>query len=221
MPQKPWNIATVLKSLLFADMHVMSSSMRVTVEHCVVLCTTSASWTLAQLLPPLVESQRKCAVTVACCDALLCPRRTPLVVNATTADVAYKKQAAAERAAAMEHDVVAERRAAIAKRKMEDDDDNEDMKDKTVADDREKPVETVDMNTLVEQAEEPQHQSMQHEEAEEQDKNEAKEATVVINKQADTQEKTSEKSDGDANEDDDLMIDINAEPDADDIEDDD
>lgn len=104
-------VAGVVRALLFTEPGVLSGRARARAERCAALCALSASWTLSQTLSPLVECARQSGFAAACCDALLCPRRAPLVVTATAADAAHVRHVAAERAATAGRDVVAEQRA--------------------------------------------------------------------------------------------------------------
>ena len=214
-------VAGVVRALLFTEPGVLSGRARARAERCAALCALSASWTLSQTLSPLVECARQSGFAAACCDALLCPRRAPLVVAATAADAAHVRHVAAERAATAGRDVVAEQRA---RRESEQDVAVAEVPSEapSVAKAKSAPV---DMGALVSSAP-PEPVTVvaeaaktttteQHEEHEEHSSN--SEATTETSAVADEPVDSNVGAGGD-DDDGELVIDADAEPDADDAD---
>ena len=215
-------VAGVVRALLFTEPGVLSGRARARAERCAALCALSASWTLSQTLSPLVECARQSGFAAACCDALLCPRRAPLVVAATAADAAHVRHVAAERAATAGRDVVAEQRA---RRESEQDVAVAEVPSEapSVAKAKSAPV---DMGALVSSAP-PEPVTVvaeaaktttteQHEEHEEHSSN--SEATTETSAVADEPVDSNVGAGGDDDDDGELVIDADAEPDADDAD---
>lgn len=202
-------LAGAVRALLFAEPGALAVRARETAERCAALCALSASWTLSQALAPLVECGRASAFASACCDALLCPRRAPLAVRATPADAAYRRAVLAERAATAARDVVAEQRA------RHEDEEEEEEEVKTPSGTASAPV---DMSGIVVNLD-------GEKEGEEEEKEKKDEESVVVHKEETApmvveHTKSTDSNNDEYNDDDDgdLMIDADAEPDAEDAD---